>query len=46
MDMARAKINVYGQCNNYEGLQKYSDKLLNLEEDYLSLLEEKEELTN
>ena len=33
MDTARAKINKYGQCNNYEGLQKYSDKLLNLEDD-------------
>ena len=46
MDIARAKINEYGQCNNYDGLQKYSDKLLNLEDDYISLLEEKEELTS
>ena len=45
MGIARAKIDKFGQDNNYEGLQKHSDELLNLEDNYLSLLEEKEGLT-
>ena len=42
MDKARAKINFYGQSNNYKGLGEYSNKLVTLEEQYLNLLEEKE----
>jgi len=42
MDKARAKINFYGQSNNYKGLSEYSNKLVTLEEQYLNLLEEKE----
>ena len=45
MDKARAKINKYGQKNDYNGLHKYSDKLMRYEDQYLNFLEEKENLT-